>query len=143
MGQRNVAEGLLEWSASQPRLLGSTCSACGHLTFPSRAGCQRCGGERAISTALSTHGTLWTWTRQRFQPKNPPYIRRESATDFQPYAVGYIELPEGRVEARIAGDVDQELHIGMPMELTLVCFATDPDGTEVMTYAFQSASERT
>ena len=46
-----------------------------------------------------------------------------------PYGVGYIELLEGRVEARIAGDVDQELRIGMPMELTVVPFATDEDGT--------------
>jgi uncharacterized OB-fold protein len=59
------------------------------------------------------------------------------ANEFQPYGVGFIELPEGRVEARLEGNVDQELRIGMPMELTVVPFAQDEDGTEVLTYAFR------
>jgi hypothetical protein len=50
-------------------------------------------------------------------------------------------LPEGRIEARLAGDVDQELAIGMPMELTVVPFTTDDDGTEVLTYAFRPVKE--
>ena len=58
-----------------------------------------------------------------------------------PYGVGFIELPEGRVEARIAGDADQELRIGMPMELTVVPFAVEEDGTEVVTYAFRPVTE--
>ena len=89
------------------------------------------------SVPLGRTGTLWTWTRQRFQPKNPPYIGREPAGEFEPYGVGFIELPEGRIEARLAGDIDQELRIGMPMELTVVPFATDEDGTEVLTFAFR------
>ena len=77
---------------------------------------------------------MWTWTRQRFQPKNPPYAGREPAEEFVAFGIGFIELPEGRVEARIAGDIAQELHIGMPMELTVIPFSTDEDGTEVLTY---------
>jgi uncharacterized OB-fold protein len=92
-------------------------------------------------TLLSRTGTLWTWTRQRFQPKNPPYTGREPAAEFVPFAVGFIELPEGRIEARLAGDADQELRIGMPMELTVVPFTTDEDGTEVLTYAFRPVKE--
>ena len=41
----------------------------------------------------------------------------------------------------IAGDVDQELRIGMPMELTVVPFTTDEDGTEVLTFAFRPVEE--
>jgi hypothetical protein len=52
-----------------------------------------------------------------------------------------VELPEGRIEARIAGDIDQELRIGMPMELTVVPFTSDEDGTEVLTYAFRPVEE--
>ena len=55
--------------------------------------------------------------------------------------MGFIELPEGRIEARLAGPIDQELHIGMPMELTVVPFTTDEDGTEVLTYAFRPVDE--
>jgi uncharacterized OB-fold protein len=139
--QRNVAEGLFEWSAEKPRLRATRCDACSFITFPVQDACPRCGADTVTPTTLSSRGTLWTWTRQRFQPKNPPYIGREPAKEFQPYGVGFVELPEGRIETRLAGDVDQELRIGMPMELTVVPFATDEDGTEVLTYAFRPVEE--
>jgi len=52
--------------------------------------------------------------------------------------VGYIEL-EGTVivESRLI-DVDFDgLHIGMPFELVIVPFRTDPDGVIVTTFAFR------
>jgi uncharacterized protein len=141
MTQRVVAEGLFEWPSDEPRLLASRCNSCSFVTFPAQDACSSCGGDDVSPTTLSRTGSLWTWTRQRFQPKNPPYIGRETASDFVPYGVGYIELPEGRVEARIAGEADQELRIGMTMELTVMPFATDEDGTEVLTYAFRPVAE--
>ena len=43
-----------------------------HLSFPLRDHCPACGGavEREL---LPSHGTLWTWTTQGFEPK-PPYV---------------------------------------------------------------------
>jgi uncharacterized OB-fold protein len=140
-GQRRVAENLFEWPSEEPRLPATRCDSCGFVTFPAQDTCPSCGGDTVTPTQLSRRGTLWTWTRQRFQPKNPPYIGREPATDFQPYGVGFIELPEGRIEARLDGGIDQELRIGMPMELTVVPFTTDEDGTEVLTYAFRPVKE--
>lgn len=137
MAQRCVAEGLFEWPSDEPRLCASRCETCSFIMFPVQDSCPSCGGDRVAPTMLSRSGTLWTWTRQRFQPKNPPYVGREAANEFVPYGVGFIELAEGRVEARLAGDVDQELRIGMPMELTVVPFTTDEDGTEVLTFAFR------
>jgi uncharacterized OB-fold protein len=134
-----VSEGLFEWPSESPRLLGSRCDHCEFVTFPQQDSCPRCGLSDTTTTALATTGTLWTWTRQRFLPKNPPYLGRESAKEFKPYAVGFIELPEGRVEARLAVAPDEALEIGMEMELTVVPFATDEDGTEVLTYAFRPA----
>ena len=142
MQQRCVSEGLFEWPSEEPQLIASQCEACTYVTFPRQDSCPRCGGNEMRTTNLSRTGTLWTWTRQRFQPKNPPYIGREPASEFQQYAVGYVELPEGRVEARIVADSDTELEIGMPMELTVVPFATDEDGTEVVTYAFRPKSAK-
>ena len=138
---RCVADGLFDWPSDTPRIAATRCDGCSFITFPAQDACPSCGGAAVAPTPLSRHGTLWTWTRQRFQPKNPPYLGREPAKDFVPYGVGFIELPEGRVEARIAGDVDQELRIGMPMELTVVPFTTDEDGTEVLTYAFRPGRE--
>ena len=141
MAQRCVAEGLFEWPSPEPAVHASRRESCAFITFPVQDACPSCGGDAVTPTLLSRTGTLWTWTRQRFQPKNPPYIGREAAADFVPYGVGFIELPEGRIEARLAGDVDQELRIGMPMELTVVPFARDEDGTEVLTYAFRPVAE--
>ncbi len=136
MGQRSVSEDLFEWPSEHPALLATKCDACGQVTFPRQDSCGRCGKTAVSDTTLSRSGTLWTWTRQRFQPKNPPYLGTESAKDFVGYGVGYVELPEGRVEARLVVGEDEELEIGMPMTLTVVPFATDADGTEVVTYAF-------
>jgi uncharacterized OB-fold protein len=64
---------------------------------------------------------------QRFRPK-APYVGPE---DFEPYGVGYVELPgEVRVEARLTVADPARLRIGMPMELVVVPFG---DG---VTYAF-------
>jgi uncharacterized OB-fold protein len=67
---------------------------------------------------LARRGTLWSWTIQRFRPKSPPYAGPE---EFEPYGVGYVELPgEVRVEARLTESDPANLRIGMPMELTLI-----------------------
>jgi uncharacterized OB-fold protein len=88
---------------------------------------------------LPQRGTLWTFTTQNFLPKEP-YASGETQETFKPYGVGLVQLGDDvRVEARLTtADVD-ELEIGMDMELVIVPFRTDPDGTEVMTYAFRPA----
>jgi uncharacterized OB-fold protein len=86
---------------------------------------------------LATQGTLWTWTSQDFLPKHP-YAGPETEADFGGYLVGYVELPDGvRVVTRLV-DVDRaDVRIGMAMELCPLPFTVDPDGTEVIAYAFR------
>ncbi|MCZ0998269.1 OB-fold domain-containing protein [Streptomyces mirabilis] len=72
----------------------------------------RCGGP-AEPVVLSDTGTLWTWTVQRHAPKSPPYV--QPAAGFEPFAVGYVELPEG---VRVLAVLDlraEDLKIGMPV----------------------------
>lgn len=79
-------------------LQGSRCTSCGNVAFPVAAGCQRCGSHTTSPLELSTTGTVWGWTVQRFPPKSPPYV--PPAEGFRPFAVGYVELAEGvKVEA--------------------------------------------
>jgi uncharacterized OB-fold protein len=138
MTARPVADGLFTWPSDEPRLLGGRCDSCGLVTFPNQAFCSRCAVGPMMSYELPPTGTLWTWTTQEFQPKNPPYLGRERAKDFVPFAVGYIEIPgELRVEARLTDVETAELHIGMEMTVTTVPFAVDEDGTEVITFAFR------
>ncbi|WP_328429754.1 Zn-ribbon domain-containing OB-fold protein [Streptomyces sp. NBC_00443] len=138
-----VAEGLFTWPptpSEPPRLIGSECTACGLVSFPAAADCVRCGGQDPKERLLADRGTLWTYTTQNFRPPSPPYDGPEA---FEPYAVGYIELPgELLVEARLTEADPHRLRIGQPMRLTLVPYTVRDDGTEAVTFAFTPAEER-
>ena len=70
---------------------------------------------------LSGHGTVWGFTVQRFAPKSPPYVVPDGG--FVPFAVGYVELPEGiKVEAVLDCRDFTELDGAAPVSLV----ATDP-----------------
>jgi len=134
-----IAEGVFTWPSEQPRLLGARCGDCGTHTFPAQPGCPRCGSEAMGTVELADRGTLFTFTTQGFLPK-APYAGSETEADFAGYAVGYVELPgEVMVETRLTALDPGSLRIGMPMRLVVVPFRTEPDGTEVMTYAFAPA----
>jgi uncharacterized OB-fold protein len=140
--QRPVAEGLFTWppsASTAPRLIGSECTACGEVSFPAATHCLRCGGEESKERLLSDRGTLWTYTTQNFRPPSPPYDGPEA---FEPYAVGYVELPgELLVEGRLTEPDPEKLRIGQQMRLTLVPYTVGADGTEVMTFAFAPVEE--
>jgi len=133
-----IAEGLFAGSLDTPRLLGSRCGACGETTFPAQTGCPSCTAQGCQEVELSSRGTLYTWTVQRFPPP-PPYAG--DVENFTPFAVGYVELPEGvRVEARLLEADASRLSIGMEMELAIEPFAVDDEGREVVTFAFAPVS---
>jgi uncharacterized protein len=133
-----VAPDLIGGTASDPVLLGSECERCGTVTFPRQGACPRCTATDVAERRLPRRGTLWTWTVQRFRPKSPPYAGDE-AGEFEPYAVGYVELPgEVRVEARLTEPDPARLRIGMEMELTLI---PAPERDDVVTFAFRPVEE--
>ncbi|WP_248963354.1 Zn-ribbon domain-containing OB-fold protein [Sphaerisporangium perillae] len=96
-------------------LRGSRCGDCAVTVYPADDACPRCG--RATSpVALSAVGTLWTWTVQRFAPKSPPFVPPPEG--FRPFALGYVELPEGvRVAAVLDTDDLGSIQIGMPLRI--------------------------
>ena len=101
-------------------LTGSRCRHCGNVAFPAARGCQSCGRSDQETLELGTRGTVWGFTVQRFAPKSPPYV--VPAGGFVPFAVGYVELPEGvKVEAVLDCTDFAELD---GAEVTLV--ATEP-----------------
>jgi uncharacterized OB-fold protein len=132
-----VSEGLFTWPSDEPRLIGARCAACGLIAFPSGPPCLRCGGAEFTETLLSDRGTLWTFTTQGFPPPSPPYDGAGTAATFQPYALGYVELPgEVMVEARLTEPDPARLAIGQPMRLAIVPYTVRDDGTEILTFAF-------
>ena len=63
------------------------------------------------------------------------------AGGFEPYGVGYVDLGDVIVEARLVGAA-AEFEIGGRMQLTLLPVWVEADGTPVVTYAFAPAGTR-
>jgi uncharacterized protein len=119
-----IAEGL--WtSEAEPRLIGGRLPS-GKVVFPFPQGD---AAQDVEPYALSRHGTLWSWTRQDFQPKEP----FEGPEPFVPYLLGYVELPgEVIVETLIVDAKLDDLKLGMAME-----FVVTPFDDARSTYAFR------
>jgi uncharacterized OB-fold protein len=90
---------------------------------------------------LPRRGTLWTWTTQEFLPKEP-YAGGETPETFTAFGIGLVQLGDVvRVEGRLTESDPARLRIGMDVELVIVPFRRDDDGTEVVTYAFAPVDE--
>lgn len=122
-----------------PVLSGSRCDQDGTVVFPYQDSCPRCSCRNVNRTALPGHGTLWSWTVQHFAPKAP--YRGPSGADFVPYPLGYVDLGEVIVEARLQVQDVATLHIGMPMKLTWLRVWTETAGNAVLTFAFEPEIE--
>lgn len=130
-----IDDGLFTSTEPHGQLIGSRCRDCAHVSFPRQYSCPGCGGLALEPLPLSRRGTLWTWTIQNFRPKSPFGLPAED--NFEPYGVGYIELPdEVRVESRLTVADSDQLYIGMPMKLTFVPLWVE-DGKKLITYAFE------
>lgn len=137
MPQIAFAEDVFTWPSDEPELIGARCERCAAITFPMQVSCARCGSLEMARHLLPRQGTLWTFTTQGFLPKEP-YAGGETLETFQPYGVGLVQLGDDvRVEGRLTVNDPAELRIGMDLRLVIVPFRTDPDGTEVLTYAFE------
>ena len=144
MVQVPVAEGIFTWPSPDvkeggPQLIGSRCADCGIVTFPAQDSCPRCASTAMVEQWLARRGRLWAWTTQDFPPPSPPYTG-PSGRDFVPFGVGFVELPDVKIEARLTESSPDALAAGMEMELVLVPFRTDDDGNEVVTFAFRPVS---
>ena len=136
MAQVVFAEDVFTWPADEPQLIGARCNRCAAVTFPFQPSCPRCGAVDMERRLLPRHGTLWTWTTQEFLPKEP-YAGGETPENFRPFGIGLVQLgDEVKVEGRLTESDPAVLRIGMEVELAIVPFRVEEDGTEVMTYAF-------
>jgi len=137
VAQVPVAEGLF---TDEPQLIGSRCTACGMVTFPAQDSCPRCASTEMGQHLLATRGTLWAWTTQDFPPPSPPFAGANGKA-FVPFGVGYVDLGDVKVETRLTESDPDRLHTGMAMELVVVPFRTDDDGSEVVTFAFRPTGD--
>ena len=129
-----IADGLFTWPSDAPRLIASRCTRCGAVAFPAQQSCPKCTSEAVEETLLSREGELWTWTIQRFPPPHP-WVGDPKT--FEPFGVGYVELPEGiRVEGILTTADPDALEIGQTMELVTHPYGEAEDGTPLVTFAF-------
>ena len=137
MAMSPVAEGLFEADEGGPRLIGGRRRSDGRMVFPFPSGPE---GQHYERVRLAPEGALWSFTVQRFRPKSPPYAGDDNEDSFQPFALGYIELPgEVIVETRLQVADFDKLKVGAPMRLVLTPFRK-AGGETVLAYAFAPAA---
>ena len=124
-------EGLFEVSGEKGSLLGARCKQCGQIIFPGREACLNCLGNDLEPIQLSQKGTLYSYTivhmpSEHFEP---------------PYAIGWIELPEGvKVFSQIRGWQEHTLKTGMGMTLHFEKL-WDEEDKEIIGYVFRPLAE--
>ncbi len=124
-------------ASGKPHLIGSRCTSCGEVFFPSRLCCRHCSSREMEEVPLGRTGKLYSFTTIQVRP--PHYIGEV------PYVVGVVELPEGERVRTLLSHCDQSsLEIGMEMELSVevVGKANKPIGkievgTEVLGWTFR------
>ncbi|MGD1174328.1 Zn-ribbon domain-containing OB-fold protein [Mycobacterium seoulense] len=128
--------------AARPHLIGSKCPECGTYVFPPRENnCPNpaCDSDTLEPVALSTRGTLWSYTENRYPPPAP----YPAPDDFEPFAIAAVELAaEGLIVLGkvVEGTLAADLKVGMEMELTTMPLFTDDDGVQRIVYAWKVAS---
>jgi uncharacterized OB-fold protein len=132
MNSRPIAANLFTAGAS-PRLFGGRHRETGRIAFPLPT-----DTAAYEPIELPNRGQLWSYTVQRFAPKTP----YRGAEKFEPFALGYVELPGTIiVESRLVDIPFDRLRIGLPVALAIVPLYTDADGTAVMSYVFRPEGE--
>jgi uncharacterized OB-fold protein len=129
-----VVEGYFTEEGGQAHLLGGRCGTCGAFFFPKQYSFCRnpaCGAPDLDDVELSTRGTLWSFTDNRFAPP-PPYPAGEP---FEPYGVAAVQLPDEQmiVLGQLARGTDvASLHAGQAMELVVEPLYEDDDAVHTV-----------
>jgi uncharacterized OB-fold protein len=110
------------WSAgTQGKLLMTTCSDCGYITYPPSPRCARCLSKSVAPQPVSGLGTVYSYTIS-IQPFMP---------GLTPYCIALVELAEQsdvRLTTQLVDCTSDEIEVGMPVE---VVFVAGPDDIRV------------
>lgn len=138
--QKALAPETSTWPDEDLQLVGSRCGACSATVFPSQNRCPSCTADGMSRVLFPRSGRLIAWTTQGFEP-GAPYVG-PTGEDFVPFGVGLVQLGEViRVEGRLTEHRPENLRFGQAMELTMIPFAIDSDGDELVTFAFRPVGD--
>jgi len=102
------------------RLEGCRCARCGHVMYPPRGRCAKCGSESLDVYRLPERGALLTFSVVRSAPKG-----FERMT---PYVLGIVELEDGtRITAQVTDVAPESVSIGMAVEAVFRKVSEDGD----------------
>jgi hypothetical protein len=120
------------WRLKKQRyaLMGEVCPHCGSKIFPPRDVCPYCGGEAKTQFSFSGRGQIYSFT----QMSNVPTGYEQSA----PYTMALVQLEEGPVVTAQLTDLgDQDVQIGMPVEMVTRKIRTDMDDRGIIIYGYK------
>lgn len=108
------------WQGLQMRRWQTTCcDACGKFSFPPKPVCPHCWSEKVSWQALSTRGTLYSWTRIHFAPS--------AFVPEAPFAVGIVDLEVGlRLATRVIDAPGHALTPGIPVDMVALLYEDGP-----------------
>ncbi len=120
------------WRLKKQRysLVGEICPHCEAKIFPPRDVCPECGGEAKTAYAFSGKGEVYSFTRMG----NAPAGFEEQS----PYTVALIKLQEGPiVTAQLTDLGNQEVEIGMPVEMVTRKLRSDDGDKGILVYGYK------
>lgn len=133
-----IAEELFNWTSDESSLIGTHCKSCGNYFFPKTFTCHNpeCKDKEVENVTLSTKGTIWSYTVLRYPPP-PPFVAPEP---FVPIPLAAVEIPEGlKIMGVVEGCKQEDLKIGMEVELFVGKLYTDNEGNDIIGWKFRPA----
>jgi uncharacterized OB-fold protein len=120
------------WRLNKQRyaLTGEVCPHCQAKIFPPRDVCPECGDEAKTEFEFSGRGEIFSFTSIH----NAPEGFQESI----PYTVALVKLEEGpMVTAQLTDLGEQEVEIGMPVEMITRKLRSDGDERGLLVYGYK------
>ena len=114
------------------KLIGSQCDDCKEIYFPRKKNgiCTYCQSRNLVNKYLSTQGKIYSYTI--VQQKPPEFYIGEV-----PYAIGFVELPEGiRIRTHFTDWDVENLRTGMDVKLVFKTIGKNDSGQDVISYMF-------
>lgn len=113
-------------------LIGSRCTKCGEVYFPSTPQCLKCYTETTEDYDLQRVGKVYSSTVVHLAP--PMYQGQV------PYMIGHVELDNGvLVPTRFTEVGNSPLPLGTEVELVLEKLGQDEKGRTIIVHAFRPA----
>jgi len=120
------------WRLNKQRyaLTGEICPHCSAKIFPPRDVCPECGDEAKTEFEFSGRGEIYSFT--------DIYNAPEGFEETIPYTIALIKLDEGPVVTAQLTDVgEQEVEIGMPVEIITRKIRSDGDERGLLVYGYK------